>query len=278
MGKSLAHHEYARLFPMLSDEEVQELAEDIAKNGLRIPIVIDADDKILDGRNRAAACAIAGVEPVYEPFVGSDEEKLAFVVSCNIHRRHLTTSQRASVAAKLLPIYEEQAAERAKATQAKPGKKVGKAVENLPQPSTSELWAAEQSRKESGKARDKAGAAMNVSGKAVDMAAKVHAKAVAEIIEAVDRGDLAVSAAALVADLPEDKQKEIAADGPKAVKQAAAKIRKEAPLPEPRDMLDMFEDMKQLIREAMHEFPVNQRSKIWPQLIEQLSQEDIEQW
>lgn len=267
MGKSLAHHEYARLFPMLSDEEVQELADDIAKNGLRIPIVIDADDKILDGRNRAAACAIAGVEPVYEPFIGSDENKLAFVLSCNIHRRHLTTSQRASVAAKLMPIYEEQAAKRQKATQPKKGQNVLNQVkENLPEPEGK------------GQSRDKAGAAMNVSGKAVDMAAKVHAKAVPEIIDAVDRGDLAVSAAALVADLPEDKQKEIAADGPKAVKQAAAKIRKEAPLPEPRDMLDMFEDMKQLIRDAMHEFPSNQRAKIWTQLIEQLSEEDIEQW
>lgn len=47
---------------------------------------------------------------------------------------------------------------------------------------------------------------------------------------------------------------------------------------ERRDMLDMFEDMKQLIRDAMHKFPVNQRLKIWPQLIEQLSQENIEQW
>ncbi len=213
MGKSLAHHEYARLFPMLSDEEVQELADDIAKNGLRIPIVIDADEKILDGRNRAAACAIAGVEPVYEPFIGSDEDKLAFVVSCNIHRRHLTTSQRASVAAKLMPIYEAQAAKRQKATQRNGNKPV---VENLPSPENT------------GKARDKAGAAMNVSGKVVDMAAKVHAKAVPEIVEAVDRGEVAVSAAALVADLPADKQKAIAAEGPKAVKQAAAKIREEA--------------------------------------------------
>jgi ParB-like chromosome segregation protein Spo0J len=226
MGKLLAHHEYARLFPMLSDEEVQELADDIAKNGLRIPIVIDADDKILDGRNRAAACAIAGVEPVYEPFIGSDEDKLAFVVSCNIHRRHLTTSQRASVAAKLMPIYEEQAAKRKKATEGRPQK--NKPVENLPPVSTSDLLAADQERKDAGKARDKAGAAMNVSGKVVDMAAKVHAKAVPEIVEAVDRGEVAVSAAALVADLPADKQKTIAAEGPKAVKQAAAKIREEA--------------------------------------------------
>jgi ParB-like chromosome segregation protein Spo0J len=100
------HHEYSRLFPMLNDECLQQLADDIRVNGLREPIVIDDNDLILDGRNREAACVIAGVEPVYEPFVGNDEAKLAFIVSANIHRRHLTTSQRANVAAKLLPIYE----------------------------------------------------------------------------------------------------------------------------------------------------------------------------
>ena len=47
---------------------------------------------------------------------------------------------------------------------------------------------------------------------------------------------------------------------------------------ERRDMLDMFEDMKQLIREAMHEFPSGHRKLIWKQLFEQLNEEDIEQW
>jgi hypothetical protein len=45
-----------------------------------------------------------------------------------------------------------------------------------------------------------------------------------------------------------------------------------------RDMLDMFEDMKQLIRDAMHEFPSGHRQLIWKQLFEQLNEEDIEQW
>jgi ParB-like chromosome segregation protein Spo0J len=207
MGKSLAHHEYARLFPMLDDEAIQELADDIAKNGLRNPIVIDQDDCILDGRNRAAACAIAQVEPVFEPFIGTDEEKLAYVVSANVHRRHLTTSQRASVAAKLLPIYEAQAAKR---QQRKP-----KSVpENLPE------------QKSKGDSRDKAGAAMNVSGKSVDMAEKVHAKAIPEITAAVDRGEVAVSAAAIVADMPAEEQKQLASKGPKAIRDAAAKARK----------------------------------------------------
>ena len=43
-------------------------------------------------------------------------------------------------------------------------------------------------------------------------------------------------------------------------------------------MLDMFEDMKQLIRDAMHEFPSGHRQLIWKQLFEQLNEEDIEQW
>lgn len=266
--KSYAHHEYARLFPMLDEQALQELADDIAANGLRTPIVIDEDEMILDGRNRAAACVIAGVEPIYEPFVGNDEAKLAFVISANIHRRHLDSSQRAVVAAKLKPIFEAQAAKRMKATQAKAGNKVGKAPENLPEPSSR------------GDARDKAGQAMNVSGKSVDMAAKVIAKAVPEITQAVERGEVAVSAAAVVADLSAEQQKKIASEGPKAVRKAAAEIRRDQPKPvdDHRDMLDMFEDMKQLVRDAMHEFPHNQRSIIWKQLVEQLNEEDMLKW
>ncbi|GEM_PF-2137657 len=92
-------HPYANLFPMQTDAEIQSLAADIKQHGLRQPIVIDDDDKILDGRNRAAACVIANVTPVYEPFSGSDAEKLPYVVSVNVHRRHLTTAQRSDIAA-----------------------------------------------------------------------------------------------------------------------------------------------------------------------------------
>ena len=212
-----AHHEYARLFPMLGEQEIQDLADDIAAHGLRTPIVIDADGKILDGRNRAAACTIAGVKPTFEPFVGSDEEKLAFVISANIHRRHLDSSQRASVAAKLKPIYEQQAAKRQQ-------RKPKSVVENFP-PQT-----------EQGKARDKAGAAMNVSGKLVDMAEKVQKKAVPELVAAVDRGEVAVSAAAVVADMPAEKQKALVTEGPKAVRKAAAEVRKAEPEEEAFDV------------------------------------------
>lgn len=47
---------------------------------------------------------------------------------------------------------------------------------------------------------------MNVSGKTVDMAKKVIAKAAPEVVEAVTNGSLAVSRAAKIADLPKEQQ------------------------------------------------------------------------
>ena len=96
---TMRFHPYADLFPRCSDEVIQQLAEDIRKNGQRQLIIIDNDEMILDGRHRFLACEIAGVKPVYESFVGTDSEKLTYVVSANIHRRHLTTTERAEIAA-----------------------------------------------------------------------------------------------------------------------------------------------------------------------------------
>lgn len=206
---SVTYHAFAALFPMLPDEQIQELADDIAKNGLRSPIVVDECDHVLDGRHRLAACMIAQVEPVYEKFIGSDEDKLAYVVSANLHRRHLTTSQKAMIASKLKVEFEKQAAERQKLSKGR-GQK-GKA--NLPD------------LKSSGQSRDKAAESVGVSGKSVDMATKVRRDGVPELAEAVTRGQVAISAAAEVAELPQDRQREIVSAGPEAVKQAASEAR-----------------------------------------------------
>jgi hypothetical protein len=89
-------HEYADLFPMATDAEVQEMATDIQKRGLLCPI-ITLDGKVLDGRNRLRACDIAGVTPHFQKYAGADP--LADVVSWNLKRRHLTPSQQAGIGA-----------------------------------------------------------------------------------------------------------------------------------------------------------------------------------
>ena len=64
------------------------------------PIVLDTDGRILDGRNRYAACQIAEVEPTFITYDGYDPDGYALMV--NIARRHLSNGQQAIVAAKAL--------------------------------------------------------------------------------------------------------------------------------------------------------------------------------
>lgn len=96
-------HPVADLFPMLADDELKELAADIAERGLLQPIVLDVEGRILDGRNRYAACALAGVEPSFTTYDGDDPEGYALAV--NIARRHLTKGQQAMVIAKADNLY-----------------------------------------------------------------------------------------------------------------------------------------------------------------------------
>lgn len=116
-------HPAAELFPLLDDARLAELAEDIAANGLREPLWLwdDPDDGtvLLDGRNRLAACEKAGVKVTTRTYEGDDP--IGFVLSQNLHRRHLTTGQRAAVAAAIRPLYREQAKARQEATQFKDG-------------------------------------------------------------------------------------------------------------------------------------------------------------
>jgi hypothetical protein len=95
-------HEAAGLFPMMTPCELDALAEDIRTNGLAEDIII-FKGKLLDGRNRLKACALAGVRPRFEWLHDGDEiEPVAYVLSKNLHRRHLTPEQRRRVIAAVL--------------------------------------------------------------------------------------------------------------------------------------------------------------------------------
>jgi ParB-like nuclease domain len=82
-------HPICLLMPSADEDELQNLTDDIRARGLLDPIVL-FEKRILDGRNRAAACESAGVAPRYVEFQGTREEALMFVVSHNLKRRHLT--------------------------------------------------------------------------------------------------------------------------------------------------------------------------------------------
>jgi ParB-like chromosome segregation protein Spo0J len=89
-------HEICNIFPMMSEEEYRQLVQDIKANGLREPIWT-YQGKIIDGRNRYLACMELGIEPRYREWDGQGS-LVQFVVSLNLHRRHLTSSQKAVIA------------------------------------------------------------------------------------------------------------------------------------------------------------------------------------
>lgn len=93
-------HPYADRFPMLPEDELQRLAEDIRENGQRNPIMVDIDGLILDGRNRLAACQMLGIEPDFE--VCGFEDVAAYILSANVARRHQSTGSRAMSTALVL--------------------------------------------------------------------------------------------------------------------------------------------------------------------------------
>jgi hypothetical protein len=93
-------HPYADKFPMLPEQELEELAESIRANGLRTPVVLTPEGLILDGRNRAAACSLAGTDPDTITYEGDDLAE--YVIDCNSMRRNMATGARAMATALVL--------------------------------------------------------------------------------------------------------------------------------------------------------------------------------
>jgi phage N-6-adenine-methyltransferase len=211
----ISSHPAAELFPFMSDEELNELAADIRAHGLLEPIVL-LDGLVLDGRNRLRACEAAGVEPSFVEWDGSGDP-LAWVISKNLKRRHLDASQRSMVADKRRRYYAEAAKERQTGRPAFSENKLPQICGNLgevPAKSRNDRTSAAAA------ARD-----FNVSPRSVEHAATVVDHGVPELVAAVERGAVAVSAAAEATQFePEDQRRvvelvEAGASGAEAIRE-----------------------------------------------------------
>lgn len=133
---------------------------------------------LIDGRNRMKACEIAGVDPVpmgqrYSPLElepqdpGFEEYIGSWIISKNLHRRHLSTGQRAAVAARYIEHFAEQAKKRQLATL-----KQNRVNEEAEDTVVADLPQREQDP-EDAKSRAQAGKMFNVSARSVSSAKKV---------------------------------------------------------------------------------------------------------
>jgi hypothetical protein len=175
-------HPLAEMFDLLGDDSPAflSLVEDIGANGLREPITMFGG-RVLDGRNRVRACAKAGVK------IGVDRQHqfhgdnpTAFVISKNLHRRHLSDDDRALVFARIANL--------------KAGRPMKSGEpENPPIGGITQRQAAES---------------LKISVRSGQRASRVLKTGVPELAPAISTGKVSLAKAAEIAQLPEAKQRE----------------------------------------------------------------------
>jgi ParB-like chromosome segregation protein Spo0J len=196
-------HPAADIFPMMNGDDFASLKQDIAEQGQKEDIVL-FEGQVLDGRNRERACLELGIDPEYCE-LEECKDPIAFVLSHNLHRRHLTQSQRAQCAAAAAKL-------RRGSNQHKAQCEDGSIDLSI----------------------DAAAKAFGVSAPSVKRAKHIADKGAAEVVEAVKSGEISVNAAARLVDAVPDKkeQKKLVKAGKKAVVAAVVEAAKK-PDPKP---------------------------------------------
>ena len=170
-------HPLANIFPLIEGQAYQELMADVLRHGIREPIWV-YEGKILDGRNRYRAAQAMGVECPIQEYEGDDAT--GFVISLNLHRRHLSESQRAVVAAKLANLSHGQ------------------------KTSDAQICATPVTQSD-------AAEMLNVSRRSVQAAKVIIDDAPNEVVKAVEAGYMSVNLASQVTTLPDADKAQIAA-------------------------------------------------------------------
>lgn len=187
-GEKVEIHPIASLFPAMAADELVDLTKDVAEHGVRRPVVFWGG-KLIDGRHRLQAAVAAGLAC---PRVDLDieDDPVAFVVSENLQRRHLTVSQRAIMATKLIGLapgsnqYRKLTERSVEKSQEKQTTTEGVLI-NTP---TKEVVSVAQAAKSVG-----------VSVDSVNRAKRVVANVSPELVQAVEEGKMSLNAAAKIA-------------------------------------------------------------------------------
>lgn len=208
----LRPHPAAADVPKMSGPEWALFLADVGRRGVQEPLVVLAgSDLVLDGRHRLDAAALSGAEDVPVRYIELDEAEVTeYVIRAALCRRHLNESQRALLAARISTV----------------GR--GKRASDL------------ESANLHFQTVDQTAEILNVSPRSVMSARKVLANGHAALAEAIAAGDMSVSAASKLADLPPDEQRQAVAGGKQAVRNAVSRLSRKPPAkPDRQPKLDL---------------------------------------
>lgn len=174
---SMKIHPVCNVLPKMAADDFAALEADIKASGVREPIKT-YKGFIVDGKHRYLICEKLGLKfPTVELELPEGASLVEHCVAINLHRRHLSQSQKAVVATDMLPLLEQEAATR---------KKAGKPTSG---PTGPVLQTGGGKR-----ARNAAADAVGVGARSVGRAKRV-AEASPELAEKVKAGDLTLHAA-----------------------------------------------------------------------------------
>ena len=186
-------HPFADAFPMMTDDEMDRLIDDIKQNGQIEPCIVNKSGVLLDGRNRLAACERLGIEPIVRTV--SPASETAFIASLNIHRRHMTVGERQALA----PLLEESFKDEARRRQVAGARRGGSGAGKVTAPG----------QEGSSTAMAQAAKALDISERAGYRAKRVAEQA-PELLEEVKAGTLTLKAAerAVAERMAEDRERQ----------------------------------------------------------------------
>lgn len=171
----------------MTEGEFSALVEDIKQHGQKEPVLL-FEGLVVDGRHRWSACAALGIEPECTEWDGDEEALIRHIISTNLHRRHLSPTDRALLAANYA---------------------------NLPRGTNRHTL--DPSGDGSSLRQHDAAVLFGVSDASITRAKRITAKGSQELLAALHDGDISLAEGAKVANLSKDEQR--------AILEAAAAIR-----------------------------------------------------
>lgn len=291
MTKTYLFHELSSIFPLIEGEEFNELVEDIKKNG-QLEEGILFEDKILDGRNRYRACKLLNIPFKTKEYSGQISAR-DYIISTNLHRRHLTIAQRSEIGLILLAEEEKKARER----KAEINSEIGKSLEGKKRDEPiSEIKKnilekkIEEIKKEKGE-----GASLEIVAPKVKVSSVTLSKAkkikdvaktepiIAKEWEEAKKGKTSVDAvykkAKIIETLPNDVKKEAIKENPKITLEEAKKIAEFPELEQRKNIMKQIEQTKQASKKIIErKKEIAKHNTKSPVIFENLDEKFLKKW
>ncbi len=203
----------------LTPDEHDALERSILAEGCRDALVLWGD-VLVDGHNRFGICQKHGLpfQTVQNTRFQSMDDVHLWMIEQHLGRRSVSDFQRGVLALRKRDIL----AERRRIEQAQLQKESDGEIADAGPDSDEDSppWAAAPKVSRADMARE-----ARLSSSQVTMIERIHKQAAPELVEAVKTGVISISAAAAVADLPEEEQRAAAVGGKDELKQAAKRVR-----------------------------------------------------